>query len=642
MTPKLSVTQLVLRSLAATAFLFSVTAQVIAGQTGTGTVTGKVIDSSGGVLPGVTVTATSPALQVPQVTAVTTADGDYRLNPLPIGTYTLVYELAGFQTSRHEGIRLTAGFTARVDVTMSVGALEETVTVSGASPLVDAASTAASTQLTRETLELLPTSRSSYHGVLIQTPSARLPANRVDVGGSRFADSPRFYAMGQLGDSWHSVENIIAMSPADNPSGNYVDYSAMDETVVNLGGHAAETPNRGLAMNALIKSGGNDFSGTAYWAYTGENLESNNITEDLRRQGINEGDFVALRDDLSLDLGGRVVRNKVWFYTAFRNRRQHDESQVCSKPDGSPCTQHNRSRFFTVKVTSQLDEKNKIIGFTQPHWRNRTGGGTRTAAWETATKRLGFEGTWKGEWQSVPTSSLVLSVLGGNWWLRSGDYSPEITTAAPASDSFTGLSWGSSTEIGNRNPQDRYQVRASAEWFKNQGAAGSHSLKVGTDLFFARAERGALSRGEMGNYNLLFNNGVADQITVFNNPVTPKQPMRLYDFYVQDRWALGPKITLNLGANIHNQSATINPGNACREAADPPGHILFPAQCFAEDSPPTFRNIAPRVHMSYDVTGRATTVIKGGTRAITRRCSKTTCTSRTSIRSVTASIDGGI
>src|SRR6266850_2405369 len=115
------------------------------------------------------------------------------------------------------------------------------------------------------------------------------------------------------------------------------------------------------------------------------------------------------------------------------------------------------------------------------------------------TARVGFEGTWKGEWQSVPTSRLVLSVLGGAWWLRSGDEDPGITTAPAALDSFLGTTFGSSPAIGGRNPQDRYQLRASTEWYK-PGAGGSHNLKVGTDIFKMRAERGSVSRGVLGNY----------------------------------------------------------------------------------------------------------------------------------------------
>ena len=591
------------------ALLFLASDRAAFAQTGTATINGQVTDESGAVLPGVTVTATSPALQVPQVIAATDQEGRYRLTPLPIGTYNVTFELAGFKTVRREEIRLTVGFTARVDAAMSVGALAETITVSGASPLVDTASTANSTQLTRETLELLPTSRSSYSAILMQTPSARMPANRVDVGGSQFANSPRFYALGQLGDSWHSIENIIAMSPADNPSGNYIDYSAMDETVVSIGGHSADTPNMGLQLNAIVKTGGNDFSGSAYYAYTGESLQSDNIG---RYTNIIAPERLQYRDDANLELGGRILTNKLWFFGSFRQRRQIDEIvAVCKKPDGSQCDQNNHDRFFTIKVTNQLNAKNRIIGFVQPHYRNRTGGGSATADWSTATARVGFEGTWKGEWQYVPTSRLVLSVLGGAWWLRSGDEDPGITKAPAGLDSFLGTTFGSSTAIGGRNPQDRYQVRASAEWYKPD-FGGMHKLKVGTDFFKMRAERGSVSRGELGNYTLTFLNRVADRITVFSNPVTPKQPMMFLYWYGQDSWAMGSRMTLNLGANIHHQTATINPGGFCRKAADGPAAIIFPAQCYPEDAPPVFNGISPRAHLSYDVTGRSTTVIKGG------------------------------
>src|SRR4029077_11683283 len=125
------------------------------------------------------------------------------------------------------------------------------------------------------------------------------------------------------------------------------------------------------------------------------------------------------RDDANFELGGRLSRDNLWFFGSFRQRREIDEIVVvCKKPDGSQCDQNNHDRFFTIKVTDQINAKNRIIGFVQPHYRNRTGGRSATADWATATARVGFEGTWKGEWQSVPTSRLVLSVLGGAWWLR--------------------------------------------------------------------------------------------------------------------------------------------------------------------------------------------------------------------------------
>src|SRR5205823_1950676 len=121
--------------------------RLFAGQT-EASIIGQLKDESGSVLPGVTVVAKSPSLQVPALSAVTNEVGDYRLAPLPIGVYEISYELSGFQSARRENVRLTLGFTAKIDVVLKVGAMEETVTVSGASPVVDIASTTTSTQLT--------------------------------------------------------------------------------------------------------------------------------------------------------------------------------------------------------------------------------------------------------------------------------------------------------------------------------------------------------------------------------------------------------------------------------------------------------------------------------------------------------------
>ena len=218
---------------------------------------------------------------------------------------------------------------------------------------------------------------------------------------------------------------------------------------------------------------------------------------------------------------------------------------------------------------------------------------------------------WKGEWQAVPTNRLVISVLGGAWWLRSGDEDPGITKAPAGNDSFLGTTFGSSTAIGGRNPQDRFQTRASAEYYRPD-LWGDHNFKVGTDIFKMRAERGSVSRGELGNYTLTYLNNVADRMTTFSNPVTPKQPMLHLYMYAQDSWRMGTRLTLNYGANIHRQAATINPGGFCREAADGPAAVIFPKQCYPEDAPPVFKGVSPRVHLSYDLSGHSTTVIKGG------------------------------
>jgi hypothetical protein len=129
-------------------------------------IVGQVVDESGAALPGVTVTAKSPALQLPQVTTLTDNRGEYRLTPLPIGTYEVTYDISGFQTVRREGLRLTSGFTAKIDIEMKVGALQESVTVTGASPVVDVTATSTSTRLTSEMLETTPTGRVGFFALL--------------------------------------------------------------------------------------------------------------------------------------------------------------------------------------------------------------------------------------------------------------------------------------------------------------------------------------------------------------------------------------------------------------------------------------------------------------------------------------------
>jgi hypothetical protein len=155
-------------------------APAIGGQQEAGII-GQLTDESGAVLPGVSVTATGPALQVPSVTTVTNENGEYRLTPLPIGSYNVQYELSGFQTLRREGVRLTQGFVAKIDIVLKVGILAETVTVSGASPVVDVTSTKASTQLTRETLEAIPTSRNGTPHWL----NRRLACGRIWIAAVR-------------------------------------------------------------------------------------------------------------------------------------------------------------------------------------------------------------------------------------------------------------------------------------------------------------------------------------------------------------------------------------------------------------------------------------------------------------------------
>src|SRR5262245_37436836 len=153
---------------------------LVAAQQASAGILGQVTDENGGVLPGVTVTATSPALQVPSVTDVTNERGEYRLTPLPVGTYAIEYALQGFQTVRQEGLRLEIGLQVKLDKALKVGSLAESIVVRGESPVVDVTATSTSTQFTRETLELTPTSRNGIISLGAQAPGV---VGRIDIGG---------------------------------------------------------------------------------------------------------------------------------------------------------------------------------------------------------------------------------------------------------------------------------------------------------------------------------------------------------------------------------------------------------------------------------------------------------------------------
>ena len=175
-----------------------------------GAIIGVVTDTSGAVLPGVTVIATGPALQVPQIETVTNERGEYRVSPLPPGVYTITFELSGFQNVKRDSLRLALGFTATVDQAMGLGTVQETVTVSGQSPLVDVTNPATSVDMSSESLEILPTNRDGLKAFMGTMPGVR---TNLDVGASSLSDTVVFRSYGQSGQSWQMLEGIMFSTP---------------------------------------------------------------------------------------------------------------------------------------------------------------------------------------------------------------------------------------------------------------------------------------------------------------------------------------------------------------------------------------------------------------------------------------------
>jgi hypothetical protein len=587
-------------------------------------IVGVVTDESGAVLPGVTVTARSPALQVPEVAAVTNERGEYRLTPLPIGVFSVTYQLPGFQTIRREDIRLTTGFVATVNVSISIGGVQETITVRGGSPVVDVVSTAPATRLTRETLDIIPTSRNGTVSFMSQAPGAR---PNLDIGGDSVSSPPQFRAFGQANQPWQQVEGVLVSAAKSGTQGGiYWDYANVEEVKVGTFGSPAEIGTRGVALNGVLKSGGNTFSGTGFFGFQNSSFQSNNIDAFLNSQGITRGDELDSRTDTSGDLGGRIIRDKLWFYAGARRRTQRMNTLECFQPTGEVCYSTDNQIFNTQKLSWQITNSQRLVAF-HTYARKRTmGSGSRLVAWESRIGQTLPSHVGKVEWQAVRGNSMIVNIMAGDMrWtsaFRGYAYGKVLKT-----DIGLGTTTGMSGTDGEDPIDYNHQARGSVSWYKPDLFFGNHDIKVGGEFMRRRSDRLRISRAETwhvareinlgdvpdrydsGNYQLQFRNGLANRLIVFNYPA---EPIDLEDYtsaYMQDSWKMG-QLTLNLGARFAHDDGYAP--EQCRVAADPPGDVANPARCWPKVQMKVFNSIVPRLHAAYDLTADGKTVVKGG------------------------------
>jgi carboxypeptidase family protein len=584
---------------------------------------GVVSDESGGVLPGVTVTVTGPSLQVPSMSAVTDTKGEYRITPLPIGTYTVEYALTGFQSVKREGIRLTVGFTAKVDTQLKVGSLEETITVSGASPVVDTHSTTTTTQLTRETIELLPSSRNGVVSLLAQAPGVR---TLRDVGGSSLNSVPTFRVFGQPGEAYSTLEGVWTSSlQQSSGQANYWDYTSLEEASVRTIGNGAEVPSRGVTLNAVIKSGGNDFHGSGWGNLSGKHFQGNNIDSALESQGIKQPDATDTRYSYSGDLGGRIVRDKLWFYTSGRYQVDNHYALNTFMPDGvTPAVADVNAWFQTDKAQYQLSSSNRITGFWMHNHKLQTSGLSQFIPYNDRNGLYTFSDTRKIEWQKTFSNTLVTDVqvggfqyhdhLGWSFARNNGDIIPTVDLA-------TQQTTGPPVSNGERPIVPRQHVKATGTWYKPDLFKGNHEFKFGFDYANANYGRqypivdpsvkepnGAYS-SYVVDYQLQYTRSVPTRLVVQNLPAAAWVADHYTGLYLQDSWTVG-RLTANLGVRYAHDNGFIPA--SCRQAALPPADVAFPAQCFPKQQFNIWNPVVPRLYASYDLAGNGKTVIKAG------------------------------
>jgi hypothetical protein len=575
-------------------------------------VIGQVTDNSGGVLPGVTVTTTSPVLQVRSMTAVTNERGEYRIAPLPIGTYTVEYTLAGFQTVRRENVRLTVGFVARLDIQLNVGSLNESITVSGAAPVVDVSSTTVSTRLTNEALLLLPGARNGLQAIMGQAPGVR---TNINVGAAGFTAVPLFKAFGQDGNGWTQLDGVAMMTAKRRSAGGTPrwDYQTIEEAQVQSLAGDADVPRQGVTVSGVIKSGGNDFHGTGSYNGTSDKFEGDNRDAALVAQGITSTGGIQRRWDIFGELSGRVIRDKLWFYVEQRHQDQITRTVQCFEPSGKPCTGRLAHPTFTEKISYQMNGSTRITHFFHSQHIYTWSGGSRLVPYSARSYNDQFSKAAKGEVQVVRGNSLVLSALLGYFgWDNLNEnfgtepYRIDLVTREvyPGSASSGG---------GGGQPDWGWGPRVNLSWYKPDWFYGNHAFKAGFDYLQYRADSSyRMPAGAKKNpwYRLQFRNGTPDSIVIPNFPVDPISRVAYLPVYLQDSWTIARRLTLGLGLRFEHSVGWAP--EQCREAAPPPGDVAFPAACYDRIDIKPWNSFVPRVRAAYDVTGDGKTVIKGG------------------------------
>ena len=449
-----------------------------------GAIAGEVKDTTGALLPGVTVEAASPALIEKVRTAVTDAAGRYQIVELRPGPYTVTFSLQGFNSLRREGIELSAGFTANVSVDMQVGSLAETITVSGASPVVDTQNVRSQNVFSRELLDVLPTGKSVVAlGALTlgTTPQGSGNSSGHDVGGNKGENTKALNIHGIIGNQktrWDGtpINDLIGAGGRQY----YINTAAVQEIVLDTGGISAESEAGGANMNVIPREGGNRFSVYSLVNYGGENLQTDNFSDDLQARGVTLVPPIYWISDVGGGFGGPIQRDKLWFYTAHRwwgfksgfagNFFNSTQDTLFYTPDASrPAYGNEHQRDHNVRVTWQAAEKHKV-NLTYSYEQNCRcyyQNGLNRAP-EAAVAYQQHPTMYLGSWTHPATNRLLFEAAGMFLYYRMEQNYPKETSpdTYQVTELSTGYTYGSQlmnlipgyTDYGKREPQPRHRT----------------------------------------------------------------------------------------------------------------------------------------------------------------------------------------
>jgi len=601
-------------------------------------IAGQVKDDTGAVLPGVTVEASSPALIEGKRAGATDGQGRYSIVNLRPGTYSVTFALDGFSRVVRDGVNLPANFTSTIDITMRVASVEETVTVSGASPLVDVQQAQRTQVLDTALLESIVNTGSVW------TQATMISGIRItgaDVGGSQYSVDLQMESHGA--SSLHNGYMMDGLS-VDNASGdgsdniNYYVNVSNQQTVFETSGGTAESNVGGVKMNMIPRDGGNRFSGMAYYGRSDGAWQGDNFTDRVKQLGLSSVNSTDKVWDYSALVGGPIMKDKLWFN--FTVRKWGNLTPVADGfyDDGKKYATWGEIIGLVPRLTWQATRRNKFVAHLErlgkytgprldgipaypavPTWQNFQAAGLILSSQhgsdpETAsTHKEGDRpyGAWYVKWSSPVTTRLLLEAGHSTSFIYDGYPNQDGVDApfgSPAwyshvrqTDPDRNITWGSA-------PALTWRQVVNHEW---NGAAsyvtGSHNIKVGYQQKDAREFRDIDINGGLSTVTYRTTNGVTvpSTVTVGNYPVILR-PKLDYDIglYAQDRWAVG-RLTASYGLRVQWLKSSI-------DGKDVGAGRFVPARTFAEttDVPKWGPDWSPRFGLSYDLSGNGKTALK--------------------------------
>jgi hypothetical protein len=579
-------------------------------------IAGVVKDSSGAVLPGVSVEASSDAL-IEKVRAVVTDEtGQYKIIDLRPGAYVVTFTLPGFNTFRRDGIDLGADFTAQVNAELRVGSLEETVTVTGASPIVDVQSTSRAQVLNRDLLDAVPAGR-SYQGYAQLVPGISLSS--PDVGGE--ASMQNTY-MSVHGASSANVTmqvdgQMINGLQSDGSVQSYFNNMMSEEMSFQTAGIGADTSGGGVRVNMIPQAGGNKFAGAFFAAWAPGQWQSDNLTPKLISQGLGDPASIIKLWDFNFSEGGPLKKDKLWFFFSARHWGNYatvadtfyspDYGKSFAPKSGPLGIDDQYIRSALARVTWQMTSKMKLSAYNDQIDKYRghnmsAGTDPATAArnwytphyytgavkWTmTATDKLLFDAGYSTNVEIYTNHSVDPTIpkqRGTAAW-----YATPVKT-----DLDLGTTWFAAADTSTG--PERYAVQASATY-----VTGTHNIKGGMQRTW-----GPFNHTEDRNADLVqrYRSGVPDSVTIYNTPRWWQGRLN-YDtgFYIQDSWTI-KRLTVNPGLRWELMDGQ-NTGTVSGA-----GRFVPERRTETVKNLPHWNDIAPRFGAVYDLFGNAKTALK--------------------------------